>query len=125
MYAWDRRGHLLPGWPAQAGDQFISSAALADLDGDGLPDVIAGSKDHRLYAWNGRAQPISGFPIDLGAYVFSSPWVGDLDENGQADIVVGANNGLHVLQDVAALGKVAWPKFHSNNSNTGWAGDEK
>ena len=93
--------------------------------GDGLPDVIAGSKDHRLYAWNGRAQPISGFPIDLGAYVFSSPWVGDLDENGQADIVVGANNGLHVLRDVAPLGKVAWPKFHSDNSNTGWAGDEK
>jgi hypothetical protein len=122
MYAWDRRGAPLPGWPAQAGDQFISSAALADLDGDGLPDVVAGSKDHRLYGWNSRGQPLAGFPVDLGAFVFSSPWLGDLDGDGRADIVVGANNGIHLLQDVAPLGRVYWPKFHYDDRNTGRLG---
>lgn len=122
MYAWNGRGEQLPGWPAAAGDQLISSAALVDLDGDGLPDVVAGSKDRKLHAWNGRGETISGFPVDLGAFVFSSPWVGDLNADGRADIVVGANNGLHVLRNVAPLGKVVWSKFRYDNANTGYAG---
>jgi hypothetical protein len=121
MYTWDRNGEALPGWPVQVGDQIISSAALVDLDGDNLPDVVAGSKDHRLYGWNGRGEPLQGFPIDLGAYVFSSPWIGDLDFDGRADIVIGANNGIHVLQNVAPLGEVVWPRFHRDERNSGWA----
>jgi hypothetical protein len=120
MYAWDARGGILPGWPITAGDQFISSAALVDLDADGLPDVVAGSKDHRLYGWNGRGEPLPGFPFDLGAFIFSSPWAGDLDADGRADIVVGANNGIHVLKDVAPLGQASWPRFHQDDANTGW-----
>lgn len=128
MYAWDRHGVLLPGWPTQAGDQIISSAALVDLDGDRLPDVVAGSKDGRLYAWGGRGQALPGFPVELGAYVFSSPWVGDLaaepaqerEGEGSADIVVGANNGIHLLQDVAPLGERVWPRFHRDEGLTGW-----
>ena len=129
MYAWDCRGVLLPGWPTQAGDQFISSAALVDLDSDGLPDVVAGSKDHHLYGWNSRGEPLAGFPVDLGAYVFSSPWVGDLrggpgqalEDDGRADIVVGANNGIHLLQDVAPLGERVWPCFHRDERHSGFA----
>ena len=123
LYAWDHLGRLAPGWPRPAQDQFISSAALADLDGDSLPDVVAGSKDHLLYAWNGLGVPLPGFPVDLGGYVFSSPWVGDLDGNGLADVVVGANNGIHVLNDIAPLGPVSWPKFHYDDGNTGYAGE--
>jgi len=122
MYAWNGLGNPLPGWPQAAGDQFISSAALVDLTGDGLPDVIAGSKDRLLYGWDSRGAPLPGFPIDLDAFVFSSPWVGDLDGDGRADIVIGANNGIHVLLDVGPLGAAAWPKFHFDNRNSGWAG---
>ncbi len=57
----------IPGWPVAARDQFISSAALVDLTGDDLPDVVAGSKDGFLYAWNGRGQLLPGFPVSLGA----------------------------------------------------------
>ena len=125
MYAWDHAGRALPGWPVAAGDQFISSAALVDLTGDDLPDVVAGSKDGFLYAWNGRGESLPGFPVSLGAYVFSSPWVGDLTQDApdaRADVVIGANNGIHVLLDVAPLGRSVWPKFHRDDRNSGWAG---
>ena len=125
MYAWDHAGRALPGWPVAAGDQFISSAALVDLTGDDLPDVVAGSKDGFLYGWNGRGEPLPGFPVSLGAYVFSSPWVGDLTKDAadaRADVVIGANNGIHVLLDVAPLGRSVWPKFHRDDRNSGWAG---
>ena len=121
MYAWDRHGVLLPGWPQTAWDQFISSAALVDLTGDRLPDVIAGSKDGYLYGWDSRGRALAGFPISLAAHVFSSPWVGDLDRNSRADVVVGANNGIHVLYDVGPLGQTPWPRFHRDDRNSGRA----
>jgi hypothetical protein len=56
----------------------------------------------------------------ISVFVFSSPWAGDLDADGRADIVVGANNGIHVLKDVAPLGQASWPRFHQDDANTGW-----
>ncbi|MBN1936744.1 MAG: VCBS repeat-containing protein [Anaerolineae bacterium] len=121
MYVWDDRGHLLPGWPVEVGDQIISSAALVDLDGDDRLDIVVGSKDHFLYGWTALGDPLPGFPYDFGAAVFSSPWIGDLQGDGRADVVVGANNGVHLLRDVGPLGRVAWPRFHADDQNTGAA----
>ncbi len=119
MYVWDADGRPLPGWPKDVGDQIISSAALVDLDGDDRLDIVVGSKDHHLHGWTATGSPLPGFPRDLGDYVFSSPWVGDLEGNGLADIVVGANNGIHLLADVAPLGRRAWPMFHRDPRRTG------
>lgn len=124
MYIWNHRGELLPGWPVQVGDQISSSAALVDLDGDDRLDIVVGSKDHFLYGWTANAEPLPGFPYDLGHHVLSSPWVGDLDGDGRADIVVGANNGVHVIRNVGPLGRAAWPMFHRDTSNTGYAPHE-
>jgi hypothetical protein len=66
---------------------------------------------------------LPGFPVNLEAHVFSSPWVGDLGgdaDASRADVVIGANNGIHVLWDVAPLGRVVWPKFHRDDRNSGW-----
>ena len=120
VYAWDRHGKPLAGWPVTVGDQVISSAALVDLDGDNRLDVVVGSKDGHLYGWTGTAASLPGFPRDLGAPVFSSPWVGDLDNDARADIVIGANNGIHRLRDVGPLGPSSWPMFHGNASRTGY-----
>jgi hypothetical protein len=119
MYLWDRHGQHLPGWPVRVGDQIISSAALVDLNGDDQLDIIVGSKDGFLYGWTATAQPLPGFPYYLNAPVFSSPWVGDLEADDRADIVVGANNGIHVLQNVGALGRRTWPMFHRDMARSG------
>jgi hypothetical protein len=101
------------------GDQIISSAALADLDGDDQLDVVVGSKDGYLYGWTVEGKPLSGFPRHLGAHIFSSPWVGDLEGDGRADIVVGANNGIHLFRSMGPLGRRSWPMFHRDPQHTG------
>lgn len=120
MYVWDETGALLPGWPIQVGDQIISSAALVDLNNDDQLDIVVGSKDNHLYGWTANGDTLPGFPYDLGAHGFSSPWVGDIESDGRADIVVGADNGIHLLRDVGALGRSAWPMFHANEQRSGF-----
>jgi hypothetical protein len=89
IYAYDRNGNLLPGWPINLSGYVFSSPALADLNGDNIPEVIAGSEDGKLYAWRGDGtqlwslspknvfggvpNPFVGSPIaaDVGSCSFS------------------------------------------------------
>ncbi|MFH0860876.1 MAG: FG-GAP-like repeat-containing protein [Candidatus Altiarchaeota archaeon] len=44
--------NYLPGWPKTTDNALYSTPALADLDGDGDLEMIAGSYDGRLYVWH-------------------------------------------------------------------------
>ena len=75
--------------------------ALADLDGDGKPDIIYASTDGKLYAWHANGTNLPGFPVNLGAGTSSSVAVGYIDGPGdtQLDIVVTpGNNSLTVIR---------------------------
>ena len=76
--------------------------ALADLDGDGKPDIIYASSDGKLYAWHANGTNLPGFfPVTLGGGTNSSVAVGYLDGSGdtQLDIVVTpTNNSLTVIR---------------------------
>ncbi len=130
LYAWDRHGRRLDGFPARidpalsepcvrgvekpcfdTGDRFITqdnhlkrgffgSPALADLDGDGRLDVLAGALDQHVYAWDGRGRPLDGFPARIategapGAEIVTSPAVADLDGDEDQEIVIATNEVL-------------------------------
>jgi hypothetical protein len=71
----------------------FSTPAIADLDGDGVNDILYGSSDGNLYAWHADTTNVPGFPIYTGGSITGSPAVGYLDGPGdtQLDIVVGSN----------------------------------
>jgi subtilase family protein/VCBS repeat protein len=105
VYAWDRRGRVLRGFPfatrlrapAEQGrlDAAIyASPALADLDRDGRLDIVVGAADQRVYALRGDGRALPGWPVlarDGGdaAKILSSPAVGDLNGDGSPDVVEG------------------------------------
>ena|GEM_PF-2823172 len=82
----------LPGWPKTTDDGVYSSPAVADLDGDGLLEVIVGSDDHNIYAWHRDGTPVSGWPQTTGGAVFSSPAIVDLNDDGLLEVVVGSGD---------------------------------
>src|SRR5947208_534813 len=45
------------------GDIVLGSPALADLDGNGGLDIIVGAADRHVYVWNGQGVPRPGFPV--------------------------------------------------------------
>ncbi len=92
-------GRLMSGWPQLTFDHYdtaytegvVSSPALADLDGDGKLEIIAGALDHRVYAWHYDGSWVKGWPRHVFDTVWSSPAVGDLDGDGLPEVVVGVD----------------------------------
>ena len=72
------------------GGYISAQATVADVDGDGQLEIIAGSD--ALYAWrlDGRALP--GFPVRGGNFFASRPAVVDLDGDGQNEILIGCDD---------------------------------
>ncbi len=127
VYAWDRKGQTLDGFPVRidpalsepcaagvekpcfdVGDRVITtqnhikrgisgSPALADLDGDGMLDVVTGSFDQHVYAWDGAGDPLPGWPVKVasegapGAEIITSPSIAQLDGDGPPEVVIATN----------------------------------
>ncbi len=73
---------------------FISARpVVADLDGDGRPELIAASDG--LYAWRLDGRPLAGFPAEARHAVASTPAVGDVEGEGGA-VGVGGSVDDHV-----------------------------
>jgi hypothetical protein len=84
--------------------------AFPDTDGDGEPEVAAGSTAGRLYLWEASGDPVDGWPVTIGGRIQSKPAVGDLDGDGADELVVlqGEDGSLWALDgDGAPL--PGWP----------------
>ncbi|NLP05659.1 hypothetical protein GX411_06890 [Candidatus Fermentibacteria bacterium] len=59
----DMTGRTLPGWPVSPGFAFATPAVCADIDSDGLSDIIFATRDRRLHAFGTRGFEIRGWPV--------------------------------------------------------------
>jgi len=111
----DGRGgfRFAPGSPIAAGDR-PGFTALGDVDGDGLPDIVATHDDDPIVhvlrnEGGGRFRPAPGSPIVLDETVWGAA-VADVDADGRADLVLGPRGGhLFVLFGGARGGFPAGP----------------
>jgi hypothetical protein len=79
---------FLPGAPYSSGDYLPRGVAIADVNGDGKPDVIAAgfdTVDVFLGNGDGTLQPVVAYPA---GYEQSSIAVADLNGDGKLDVVV-------------------------------------
>ena len=93
-----------------------SSAALADLDNDGLDEVIIGGRDGKLYALNGDGSDVPHFPYVTTGYITSSPAVGDVDEDGLPEIAFCSGNYKVYVINTDSTSVPGWPKSGINMS---------
>ena len=129
VYAFDRRGERLPGFPVRiphgaaetatperiVESGFLSRPVLADLDGKPGLEILVAGLDGSVHAWNRQGATHPGFPVALpipgmpdgGERILSSPAVGDIDGDGKPEIVVGSNSvrsGVSVVFAVRGTG---------------------
>jgi hypothetical protein len=156
LYVWERDGSRRPGFPVRtearfsargARDRFnrlqpglLASPVLADLDGDGRLEIVAGAMDRHLYVWRADGTPQPGFPVLVvdrtqmasvdpandrvvprvaggrpvalqGTKIVSTPAVGRLVRGGKPVIVVGTNEEYREPANFSAVGNADAEQF--------------
>jgi MYXO-CTERM domain-containing protein len=123
MGAWDlRSGRFLYAYPRRIDDwQFFQAPAVADLDGDGWPEVIQGSAGYYMHAWNRMGQEPPGWPKFTGGWIVTAPAVGDVNGDGNLDVITATRNGWLFAWSTTGpdTGRVEWESFKHDNRNTG------
>ena len=101
LYVLDEDASILPGFPKVTPEVMWSSPAVADINGDGWPEIIVGTgvyytrigqlttEGRRVYAYDHEGNPVPGWPVSLAGNTFSSPSLGDIDGDGLLEIVIG------------------------------------
>jgi Subtilase family len=106
---------------------FFAAPAIADVSGDGRPDILIATDSAAIHAFDGRTgRPVRGWPKWTGGFALSTPAVGDLTGSGTVDVAVTTREGyLHIYSTPgkASANHEAW-HWHQNDRNTGHYGDD-
>ena len=106
------------GFPRKvAGSMQDSQIAMGDLNGDGMPEIVAGATDGRLHVWRSDGRYLQGFPIQTSGYV-KQVTIGDIDGDGMQEIVGGSSdNRVHAWR-LDGTEMEGFPKVTSDNIET-------
>jgi len=131
------QGELVSAFPQAMEDmQFISSPGIADVTGDGVPEVVQGSGTYLVRAFEilddageaaaagvpvGSAVQPAGWPKLTLGWVISSPTAGDVDGDGLIEVIATTREGNLFVWDTPAPASVAaipWQGFGRDRRNT-------
>ncbi len=105
---------LLPGWPQTMGfsvPYYPVGVVLADVDGDGDLEVIAGSTDNRIRVWEHTGTLLPGWPVQVESQIQSKAAAADLDGDGDLEIIVNVKSGsLKVFHHDGTMAS-GWPQY--------------
>ncbi|MEM5803853.1 MAG: PQQ-binding-like beta-propeller repeat protein [Candidatus Aenigmatarchaeota archaeon] len=112
VYSFNKDGTINWTFTIPTGGRIQSSPSIADVDLDGISDVIVGCSDSRLYALNGlTGKPIWSYKVN--AYIFSSPALADINGDGNIDFIFGSFD-----KNLYSLDPPVWQIFGGNERRT-------
>ncbi len=141
VFIWHHNGTSLAGWPQSVAwntqystnSSWVSSIALADIDGEGDLEILASTTNNAayfganppatpdLYAWHADGSLVSGdWPASHTiAGIYGAIATGDLSGDGRSNVIVGRDH--HYLNAYAADGRAlsGWPITTFVNGNDG------
>ncbi len=109
-------GTVYPGWPKPLNHVPASSSAVGDINGDGIPEIIAESYNS-LYAFDKNGNTLPGFPFTMpngDNNSYSSPVLVNLNNDNKREIVFGTHKlsgggWVYVLNNDGTMA-TGWPK---------------
>ncbi len=116
-------GLPIPGFPTKSqGLDFLGMPVIADVTGDGQPEIIEGGDSSALHAYSvGTGAQAPGFPKFTTGWVIYSPAVGDLDSDGKVEVAAMTREGYLMVwkTDGLASANDQWWNARHDERNTG------
>src|SRR6185369_387865 len=91
------------------------SPAVADLDGDGSPEILAANDLNQIFVWRANGTLLPGWPKSL-AFFSTNIAVDDLTGDGQKEIIITTFGSVRVFDKNGTM-LPGWP-FFTNASNS-------
>lgn len=100
---------------------FNSSPVVADINNDGVLDIIIGSPRYGLLGLNGNdGKTLALFPFATTGSVSSTPLICDLDNDNDLEICVGSDAGIFYVWDLPTLNQpLFWSQYLKDPCHTG------
>ena len=122
----DHNGAQLPGWPQNIDPDNIGaliqiSPAVADLDGDGSPEIVAANDRGKLFVWSANGTLWPGWPKTFPG-ISTSIAIDDLNGDGQKEIIITPSGSARVI-DKNGVTWPGWPVFTGPNNTAPAIGD--
>jgi hypothetical protein len=114
LFVINQHGVLLDNFPfSVAGLNKISSGcAVADLNSDGIYEIIFGTVDGRVYAYGSNGKILDGFPLATGGEIKSTPAI--INSAGNFGLLIYSQDGYlygYKTQWSYDSAKVVWRNF--------------
>ncbi|OGY53863.1 MAG: hypothetical protein A3B15_02015 [Candidatus Buchananbacteria bacterium RIFCSPLOWO2_01_FULL_45_31] len=107
LYAFDKNGNILPGWPVKTGKNFWSTAALGDVNKDGNLEIAASHlEDWGTFLFNYQGEVMPGWPQDTVWGIFYGLVMGDINGDNNLEIIAGSGGNYNCPEDCG--GVYAW-----------------
>ncbi|MCI0479851.1 VCBS repeat-containing protein, partial [Candidatus Uhrbacteria bacterium] len=103
------------------GTWHMSTPAIADMDEDGVGEIVVCSPNDSIYCLNGNGSRVPGWPLkvaDSGANITASPAIGDIDGDGHLEMVVQSSSGRVYGLNHDATWMTGWPVWIYSNTST-------
>ena len=113
VYGLDSNGNDLPGWPYSTGANTSdfrtpSPPAVADLNGDGIPEIVVGDYSGQIHAI--RANGTLLWKVQAyNAPLFAAPVIADIDGDNDLDVVQLSNSQIKAFNGLT--GAATWNNF--------------
>lgn len=75
------------------GSTCLFTPVIADIDNNGLSEVIASAHNKKIYVLNYDNQLLSNFPVELSSSFSCEMAVADIDNDGYKEIIAGTSDG--------------------------------
>lgn len=115
-------GHMTYGSPMPIEDfTFLVNQTVADITGDGYPEVIVGTGGYFLRAIDACGCEAQNWPKFTNGWIIATAAVGDITGDHGIEVVGGTRDGNLFAWHTQGkdTGVIQWESFHHDNANTG------
>lgn len=101
IYAWNSSGKSLPKFPITLSEQVSAPLVIADINRDGVAEMVVTTSDRFIHVLDGRGEPLKGWPVQTSAQISISPYFEQIAN--QWALFAQAENGLFAYDSKGSL----------------------